>query len=102
VHGSNLEPLMSAWSKADIARLGKRHLFDHRVGNGKDGPWNCQAERLGRLEIDDQLKFGRLKHQKIGRFLAFEDAAGIESHCGLTLSAVCRQGVINDWPIKGL
>src|SRR5262249_50226820 len=65
--------------KADIARRSKRHLFDHRIGNGEDARWNCQAERLGRLEIDDKLKFGRLKHRKIGRFLAFEDTAGIES-----------------------
>jgi hypothetical protein len=77
--------------KADIARRDKRHLFDHCVGNGKDARWDCQAKRLGRLEIDDQLEFGRLKHRKIGRFLALEDAAGIESQRVIGLMPLLRQ-----------
>ncbi len=34
--------------------------FDHLVGAGEDRLRHGQAERLGGLEIDDQLEFGRL------------------------------------------
>jgi hypothetical protein len=31
-------------------------LFDHLVGSRKQFVWDGEAERLGGLEIDDQLK----------------------------------------------
>ena len=30
-------------------------LFDHLVSTGEQSRWNCEAERLGRLEVDDEL-----------------------------------------------
>jgi hypothetical protein len=33
--------------------------FDHLVGRGKQRPWDIEAERFRRLEIDRQFKFGR-------------------------------------------
>jgi len=38
-----------------------------------------QAERLGGLEIDDQLKSGRLLDRQIGRLLAFQYSSGVNA-----------------------
>jgi len=54
----------------------------HFVGNGKKRRRHGEAEYPGGLGVDDQLEFGRLHHGQVGRFLAFEDAAGIDA--GLT------------------
>ena len=35
-------------------------LFDHLVGGGEQGLRERQAKRLGRLEVEDKLEFGRL------------------------------------------
>src|SRR4029078_4906471 len=60
--------------KADIAGL-----FDHLVGSGEHRRWNCEAKRLGGLEIDYQLVLGRRLHRKIGWLLTPEDAIDIAS-----------------------
>jgi len=40
--------------KADILRCSKRTpLFDHLVGAGEQLWWNCDAQFLCRLEVDD-------------------------------------------------
>src|SRR5262245_55825620 len=56
---------------------GKFRLFDEFVGGGEQRCWHSEAKRLGSLEIDDQLVFGRRLHRKIGRLLASEDTIGI-------------------------
>ena len=38
-----------------------------------------EAKRLGGLEVDDELEFGRLHHRQVGRLGALEDAAGIDA-----------------------
>ena len=43
--------------------------FDHLVGGHLHDQRRREAERLGGLEIDDQLEFGRLDYWKIGRLL---------------------------------
>src|ERR1700730_8964372 len=47
--------------------------FDDLVGAGEDRLQNSEAERLGRLEIDDQLEFRRLLDRQIGGLGALED-----------------------------
>ena len=42
-------------------------LFDDLVGAGEDCGRNIQPERLGGLEVEHQLEFGRLLRWQIGR-----------------------------------
>src|SRR5271168_3842150 len=51
--------------------------LDHLVGGRQQSFRDGQAERLGGLEVDDQLYFGHQLHRKVGRLVALEDAAGI-------------------------
>jgi hypothetical protein len=38
-------------------------LLNHFVGAGKERWWDFEAKRLGCVQIDDQLKLGRLLHR---------------------------------------
>jgi hypothetical protein len=73
------EAAVSNRSKAD-------NLFDHPVGTREHRWRNFEAERLGRLEIDDELKLGWLHDRQVGRLFALEDTAGIDT--SLTMGAV--------------
>src|SRR5262245_53382694 len=52
--------------------------------------WHLEAERLGSLEVDDQLDFGGLLDRQVGGFLALENAARVEAtqakHIGVVVS----------------
>src|SRR5688572_3893234 len=51
--------------------------FDNLVGALLEMQRHVQAERLGSLEIDDQLELDRGLHWKFARLCAFEDAVDI-------------------------
>ena len=44
-----------------------RHLLDHLVYALLQKQWHVQPEGLGGLEVDDQLKFGRLFDWQVSR-----------------------------------
>src|SRR5215470_16871618 len=54
-----------------------KELFDDFVGGGEQRRRHGQAERLGRLDVDNQLELGGLLHRQVGGFLAFKNATGV-------------------------
>jgi hypothetical protein len=56
--------------KAVVSRCsnGKTELFDHLVGAGQESLWDREAERLGRVEIDDEIELGWLLDRNFGGF----------------------------------
>ena len=52
-------------------------LFDHLVGAAKERGRDFEAERLGGLEVDDELDFSGLLHWQVGRLVALENPASI-------------------------
>src|SRR5215469_5795615 len=63
------------------ARAARRQLlsFDDLVGAQQNRLRDRQAERLGGLEIDHQLEFGRLLDRKIGGLGDFEDLSDVDA-----------------------
>ena len=59
------------------------HLFDHCVGAAEQRQRHGKTQRLGCLEIDNELHFGRLLNGQIRWLLAFENPSRITA--GLTL-----------------
>ena len=59
-------------------------LFDHIVGATEHQWRHGETQRLGGLEVDDQLKFGGRLDRQIGRLRAFEDAVDVS----------CRRAVL--------
>src|SRR6516165_11207099 len=68
--------------------------FDHLVGAAGQGQWHGNAERLGGLEVDDQLDFRGLHDREVSRLLAFENAPGVDAAqtiCVRSIASVAHQ-----------
>ena len=70
------------------ARSRLRQLFNNLISAGKERRRHCEAERLGRLEVDHQLEFGRALHRKIGGLLALKDTIDVASRAPVLVGIV--------------
>jgi hypothetical protein len=83
VRGTDIEPRGSTPSCRSPASL------DDLVGAGEQRLWDHYAQRLGGLEIDDQLKRGWLLDGQIGRLGALQNFVNIRSSAPVLRGQVC-------------
>ena len=51
--------------------------LDHLVGDGEHSRRHLDVQCSRRLQVYDELEFGRLQHRQFGWLLILEDSAGI-------------------------
>jgi hypothetical protein len=66
--------------------------FDHLIGAAEQRQRNGDAERLGGLEVDDQLDFYCLLDRQVGGLVALENPARMlrRTRTGLLLKSDCK------------
>jgi len=60
-----------------MSELGQKRSFDHFIGAGDERRGQFQAKGFCRLQVDQQLIFGRRLHRQVRRFFSLEDAIDI-------------------------
>ena len=58
-----IQLLVGHGGRSGLAPCGFALSFDHFVGLNEQRVWNCDPERLRCLQIDIEIKFGRLLHR---------------------------------------
>ena len=75
-----------------------KNLFDHRIGANEHRCGYVEAERLGGLEVDDQLVLGRRLHRQVGRLLTLKNAIDITSRAPVLIDGI---GAVGDQATDG-
>ena len=79
---------------AAICRCSNQHRYSITSSAMASRPGgNHKAKRLGGLEIDHELKLGRLQHRQVRRLLAFENSTGIDADLaiGSNIGSIAHQ-----------
>ncbi len=69
-------------------------LFDDLIRLGREIRRHLDAERLGGLEVDDELKFSQLHHRQVSGLLALQNPASVDASLAIAmadLGAVAHQ-----------
>ena len=64
------------WAKTRHCKL---FLFDDLVRLGGEAGRHLDAERLGSLEVDEELELGRLHHRQVPELLTLENPAHVDA-----------------------
>jgi hypothetical protein len=67
-------------------------LFDQLVGASEKRRWDGYADRLCRLEVDDEIEFGGLLHRKITRLLTTKNSISVLGHSPESIYQVVSVG----------
>jgi hypothetical protein len=67
-------------------------LFDHFIGAGGQFRRHGEAEPFRRLQVDDQLVFGRRLYREIGRSFALQDSVDVASRSPLKIAEISAVG----------
>src|SRR5215468_6313983 len=78
----------------ELAAWVEHVLLDDLVSPDEDGLRDCEAERLGSLEVNHELELGWLLHWEIRRLRAFQDlvyVAGGAPEALVNIDSICHE-----------
>src|SRR5712691_5309812 len=87
---------LMAWSEANsvdfISQPPRKGSFDDLVGASDQRQRDVDAERLGSLEVDDQLDFRDLLHWQLSRLIALENTTSQDASLAPGVAKVSSVG----------